>query len=56
MDEPATKVEIRDWQGLITKTDRRDLPPGAGQIQVNLASTVTGELTVRRGLLPVRFG
>ena len=55
MQEPATKIEIRDWQGLITNADRRDLPPGAGQVQVNLVSNVTGELKVRRGLVPVRF-
>jgi hypothetical protein len=55
MDRPKAQVTIRNWGGLITKMDRRDLPPGAGQIQVNAQSRTSGQLQIRRGLRPVRF-
>jgi hypothetical protein len=54
-NESQAQVVIRDWPGLITAADRKDLPPGAGQIQVNMQSNTPGELRVRRGLRPVRF-
>jgi hypothetical protein len=54
-NEAVAQVVIRDWPGLITAADRKDLPPGAGQIQLNLHSNTPGELRVRRGLRPIRF-
>ena len=51
----VTATEIRDWPGLVTQSDRRDIPPGAGFVQINLQSNPPGELRVRRGLRPVTF-
>lgn len=54
-EKPKTSVECRDWPGLVTHADRRDVPPGAGVFQINLASERPGELRVRRGLTLVVF-
>ena len=55
MEKPAARVAIRDWPGLVTTSDRKDIPPGAGQTQINLQSERPGEMRVRRGLKRVRF-
>jgi len=52
---PEGSVVMRDFPGLSTKSDALDLTPGAARVQVNLMSTVPGELTVRQGLREVRF-
>ena len=53
--EKDAAVLIPDWPGLVTHSDRRDVPPGAGSVQVNLQSERPGEMRVRRGLMPVFF-
>ena len=54
-DKVVARVAIRDWPGLVTTSDRKDIPPGAGQIQLNCQSERQGELRVRRGLKRVLF-
>jgi len=49
------RLEIRDFPGLVNTQDPDDLPLGAAQEQVNVGSGKTGELTVRRGYVEVRF-
>jgi len=54
--QPAQEgVEIREWPGLITNVDPRDIPPGAAEIQVNATVVVPAELQVRLGLREVTF-
>jgi hypothetical protein len=48
-------VEIRDFPGYINNLDSMDLPPGAGQTQVNVTSQIQGKLTVRKGYQIVKF-
>ncbi len=55
MIPPASQVDIRDWAGLVTKADGRDVPEGAAQDQVNAQSERPGELRPRRGLRVVQF-
>jgi len=55
MDKPLSNVAIRDWPGLVTASDRADVPPGAGVFQVNLQSERSGEMRVRRGIAMVSF-
>lgn len=53
MDGPPQVVG--DFPGLINNVDGRDLPPGAGQVQVNLQSRVQGNLQTRKGLARISF-
>ena len=46
---------MTDFPGLILNADPRDIPPGAGQQQVNASSEQAGVLQSRRGMRPVRF-
>lgn len=56
MSLPAKEsVLITDFPGLVNNADKRDLPPGVAEEQVNAQSRVRGELTVRRGLREVTF-
>lgn len=48
-------VEIRDWNGIMTGVDARDIPDGAATLQINAVCIVPGELMPRRGLRPVVF-
>lgn len=52
---PKTTVQIVDFPGLVLNSDPRDTPPGAAQVQTNVASVALGELQVRRGYRPVSF-
>lgn len=54
-DREVSRVEIRDWGGLVTHADRQDIAPGSGRLQVNLQSDRPGSLRVRRGLSLVQF-
>ena len=55
MAREIAEVAIRDWSGLVTHSDRQDVAPGAGRLQVNMQSDVPGLLRVRRGLTLVQF-
>ncbi len=48
-------VEMRDFPGIILQADAHDIPPGAGQDQVNVRSDIQGQLTVRDGMKLVSF-
>lgn len=54
-EREVSRVEIRDWGGLVTHADRQDITPGSGRIQVNMQSDRQGALRVRRGLSLVQF-
>ena len=54
-EREIARVDIRDWSGLVTHSDRQDVAPGAGWLQVNMQSDVPGLLRVRRGLTLVQF-
>jgi hypothetical protein len=54
-EEAKGGVVMRDFGGLVTNLDPRDLPPGVSDVQVNVNSRVGGELNVRRGLQEVKF-
>lgn len=48
--KPAQQVvEAKDFPGLMDNIDPRDIPPGAGEDQVNACCIVQGELQVRLG-------
>ena len=46
---------MRDFPGLVLNADPREVPPGAGQQQVNAVSEQIGLLQSRRGLQAVAF-
>lgn len=46
---------MRDFPGLVLNADPREVPPGAGQVQINAASEQVGLLQSRRGLRVVTF-
>jgi hypothetical protein len=48
-------VKITDFHGVAIAADAADLPPGASQHQVNVASRRVGQLQTRKGFLPVSF-
>ncbi len=52
---PATRIEIRDFPGLMLNADPLETPPGAGREQVNAIGSKPAELTVRPGFRPVQF-
>lgn len=52
--EKAT-VRLTDFPGVIESADAADLPAGASQMQVNVASRRIGLLESRLGFLPVVF-
>jgi len=49
------QVVARDFPGLTTNVDQRDIPPGAADFQVNMCCIVLGELTMRLGYREVAF-
>ena len=53
--EARVNVEIREFPGLLTDPDQGDIPPGASEEQVNVASSSAGDLTSRGGLRRVLF-
>ena len=46
---------MRDFPGLVLNADPRELPPGAGQQQLNVTSQQIGRLESRRGVRVVTF-
>lgn len=48
-------VTITDFPGLVNNIDRRDIPPGAAEVQVNATCVKVGELQVRLGLRELTF-
>jgi hypothetical protein len=52
--ERAT-ARVNDFQGVIESADPGDIPSGASQMQVNVASRRVGLLESRPGFLPVAF-
>lgn len=48
-------VAITDFSGLVLDADPVDIPTGAAQDQLNVQSSVPGELTVRQGYKVVQF-
>ena len=52
--ETSTNV-MRDFPGLVLNADPREVPPGAGQEQVNAVSEQGGRLESRRGVRVVTF-
>lgn len=48
-------VEIRTFRGMVSNADQHDLQPGQAKVQVNVASTKLGELSIRRGLRELSF-
>jgi len=56
MGEPAkSEVSIKDFRGMGSNYDPKDLPPGLSKIQINVNGYRRGELQVRRGLREVTF-
>ncbi len=53
--KPSETVELKDFQGLQTRPDPNDIPPGAATRQVNATCIVPGQLTVRPGMKQVSF-
>lgn len=48
-------VKITEFYGVVDSAGAEDLPNGAAQKQVNVASRKLGLLQTRRGYLPVTF-
>ena len=56
MGEPAkAEVSIKDFRGMGSNYDAKDLPPGLSKIQINVNGFRRGELLVRRGLREITF-
>lgn len=53
--EKVNRVELRDFPGLVTRSDPGDVADGASRDQVNLTSQRPGELRLRPGYLPLTF-
>jgi hypothetical protein len=51
----SRRSTFKDFPGLVNNADRRDLPPGAATVQVNLGSRQHGNLKSRKGLAPLSF-
>jgi hypothetical protein len=54
-DAPVSKVEIRDFPGLVLQSDPHDTPVGAALEQVNVTSSAQARLRVRFGYREVKF-
>lgn len=52
---PLRQIEMNDFPGLMLNTDADDIPPGAAREQVNVASSILGDLVVRSGYRQVTF-
>lgn len=52
---PKSSVSLSDFPGLVEAADPEDVPPGAGQDQVNLTCLKAGQLTTRPGFRVVSF-
>lgn len=56
MGQPVKQtVQATEFVGLMLNNDPHSLPPGGATDQVNVASTISGELLVRLGYLEVNF-
>lgn len=54
-DEAQRASVADDFPGLITNADSSDIPPGAAEVQVNIACIRFGEMQVRLGLRQITF-
>lgn len=48
-------MQTKGWGGLVTNASPYAVPPGAATEQTNLTNTIPGQLSCRKGMLPVRF-
>jgi hypothetical protein len=56
MGMPAEEtIALRDFEGLQSRPDPNDIPPGAATRQVNVTCIVPGQLTSRPGTREVSF-
>jgi hypothetical protein len=53
--EPLAQQEAREFRGLITNADPRDIGVGASQDQTNMQCLVNGQIQCRGGNRPVTF-
>ena len=53
--DPVPKVAMRDFHGLISNVDPRDIQPGASQHQINVVANHPAEIRVRQGITLVQF-
>lgn len=54
-NKPLSRVEMRDFPGLVLNLDPDDLAEGTAQVQTNITSARPAALEVRPGFRPVRF-
>lgn len=54
-EPPKVEVSVKDFRGMGSNYDPKDLPPGLSKIQINVNGYRRGELQVRRGLREVTF-
>jgi hypothetical protein len=47
--KPESKIDIREFNGMIDNFDTEDSPAGASSIQTNMGSFIYGEMSTRRG-------
>lgn len=55
MDQPKSKVAIKDFPGLYVGPDPIDIPTGAAVIQINVGSGKPGKIITRKGYCRVTF-
>jgi len=56
MASPAeTRLDIRDFPGLLDDYDSEDIPDGTADNQVNIVSCVLGQMSTRKGYKRVSF-
>jgi len=53
--EPLSEQRAREFRGLITNADPRDIGVGASQDQTNMQCLVSGQIQCRGGNRPVTF-
>lgn len=53
--KPQSRVEMRDFAGLVTNVDPSDVRPGTAREQINVMSARPAMLEVRQGYQPVQY-
>lgn len=53
--EPLSEQQAREFRGLVTNSDPRDIGLGASQNQLNMQCLVSGQIQCRGGNRPVTF-
>lgn len=54
-EKTASKIQMRDFAGLVLNIDPADVRPGTSQEQTNITCARPAMLELRAGVMPVRY-